>query len=430
MILTLAWRNLWKHRKKSAIALFMLACAFAALSLFEGYNREIASRYEEIFSQRQMLGDVIIERNGLVRPGRAGFDGQSLNEEEQAWIERYLQANGVENRVRFLNIGGMISQGSTQATFIGLAYDVREGELMRSSRYAWNTLAGKPLQIDQAIPSIVLGNRLGEAMGCTYTENDEASSETNPKAFNCPSPQVQLQAVTETVQMNAGDFEISGLMSYGFAEVDSRFVSLPLSEGWQLYNTKVVSYITARLSPEANAEEWVNNFVRAAKEAGLNVVAKRWQDHPSGELYLQSMDFLNVFKNFITLIILLVVLIAIFNTFVKIVEERIREIGTMRSLGYRPSFLTSTFCVEALLLVIAGSVLGCGLAALGSFAANATTFTYKVGIFTEGFHFRIKLSLFDFLWIGCSLGVCTLFATILPVRRAVKGNIAHMLSDK
>lgn len=430
MMLKLAWRNLLLHRKKSAVALLSIATAFVSLSLFEGYIHDIVEMYDDTFSPRQMLGDVIIERKDVTRQGKSGLDAESMSPDEQEWIDQYFGANAVQNRVRFLNIGGIIASARSSTIFIGLAYDPDEGAKMRAPRHSWNTFAGSPLATNARSPVALLGRGLADVLGCTLPSSSQNANALNPGEFSCPSSTVQLQVNTESGQANAMDFEILGLAAFGFAEIDARLVMLPLAEAAKLYNTHLVSYITLDLEPWVIADDWVKAFNAAAQKAGLEVNAFRWQEHEFGEIYLQSMDFLNVFKGFVIAIVLLVVAMAVMNTFVKIVDERLREIGTMRSIGFRPFYILSIFCFEAILLAIGGSALGIILSIFGAAIANSIDIIYNAGLLTEGIPFRIQLAATDFIWISGVLIILALISTIVPVWRATYNNIATILAEK
>ena len=77
-----------------------------------------------------------------------------------------------------------------------------------------------------------------------------------------------------------------------------------------------------------------------------------------GDAYKKTDQFLTVFRNFMSLILMGIAGLSVLNTMVRIVKERTREVGTWRSLGYTNRQLSAIFSVEALILGIVGSSLG------------------------------------------------------------------------
>ncbi len=73
---------------------------------------------------------------------------------------------------------------------------------------------------------------------------------------------------------------------------------------------------------------------------------------------------------FLYVVLVLVVIFSILNTFIMSVLERTREFGVLLALGTRPRFLGTVVATESLLLLIAGLVVGIALgAALTGYAA-------------------------------------------------------------
>ena len=103
------------------------------------------------------------------------------------------------------------------------------------------------------------------------------------------------------------------------------------------------------------------------------------------------------------------------------VATRVREVGTLRALGFRRRSVLGSFLVESLILALLGSVAGCILASLLGAATFTTT---NFGSFTEikfRFHFApeiaVKATIFAVL-----MG---LFGGLLPAVRAARLQIAE-----
>jgi len=434
MLVKIAWKNLFIHGRKSLAAFLSIALASISLSLFAGYIHNVRSLYDATFARRQMLGDVVVERAGIAHPGRAGINDQALDVPEQTWLEAYFKDHHIQDRVRFLNISGFISSGHASDIFVGLAFDPADGARLRGADYEWNTYAGTPLEHAHAQPAVLIGRALSEILGCEAHGgelNGSSGYVPEERPFSCPTSTVQLQANTESGQSNALEFYTAGLIATGFAEIDAHLVMMPLTEAQRLFHTQRVSYVSVQLGKDQNVDGWIRAFDTAARDAHVAVRALTWKEHVYfGDLYRNSMEFLELFRDFVVAILLMVVTMAIINTFVRIVYERLQELGTLRSIGYRPGHIVRIFGYEAIMLALAGSLVGI----VGSYAAaawgNRLGFRYDAGFLSEGVPFRIDLVPADFLWItGVVVGI-TLASTVLASWRASHMLVADILRER
>ena len=103
------------------------------------------------------------------------------------------------------------------------------------------------------------------------------------------------------------------------------------------------------------------------------------------------------------------------------VATRVREVGTLRALGFRRRSVLGSFLVESLILALLGSVAGCILASLLGAATFTTT---NFGSFTEikfRFHFAPEIALKATIF-AVLMG---LFGGLLPAARAAGLQIAE-----
>ena len=103
------------------------------------------------------------------------------------------------------------------------------------------------------------------------------------------------------------------------------------------------------------------------------------------------------------------------------VATRVREVGTLRALGFRRRSVLGSFLVESLILALLGSVAGCILASLLGAATFTTT---NFGSFTEikfRFHFAPEIALKATVF-AVLMG---LFGGLLPAARAAGLQIAE-----
>jgi ABC-type lipoprotein release transport system permease subunit len=105
------------------------------------------------------------------------------------------------------------------------------------------------------------------------------------------------------------------------------------------------------------------------------------------------------------------------------VAARVREIGTLRALGFHRRSVLGSFLVESLILAVLGSVAGCILASLLGAATFTTT---NFGSFTEikfRFHFAPRVAV-EATIFAVLMGF---FGGLLPAARAARLQIAEAI---
>ncbi|HXK59580.1 MAG TPA: ABC transporter permease, partial [Acidobacteriota bacterium] len=116
---------------------------------------------------------------------------------------------------------------------------------------------------------------------------------------------------------------------------------------------------------------------------------------------------------------------AAMNMMYSAVLSRMKEVGTLRALGFRRRSILSSFVVESLILAMAGGVLGCVMAlplhGLSTGTANFMSFSEVL------FHFRITpWILLQGLIFAAVIGI---LGGILPARRAARIRLVEVLRD-
>jgi len=116
---------------------------------------------------------------------------------------------------------------------------------------------------------------------------------------------------------------------------------------------------------------------------------------------------------------------AAMNTMYASIGRRVREIGTLRVLGFRRRSIYISFIIEALMVAAAGGVLGC---ALSLPLHGIATGTFNWATFAEvAFEFRITPQLMG--WGMLFALVMGLLGALLPARFAARKPILEALRE-
>ncbi len=119
-------------------------------------------------------------------------------------------------------------------------------------------------------------------------------------------------------------------------------------------------FIITKLKHPSQTEKLIEELNASFKEQGLNVEAMNWKR--AAYSYSQSVEGIAIIFNLLIIILAVVVFIIVMNTMTVSIIERTSEIGTMRAIGAKKSFVRMLFFTESGFLTIISSVIGIILA--------------------------------------------------------------------
>ncbi len=383
----IALRNVIRNWRRSLASSLAIAAGFTAISLFDGFLKDLKFVQEDGFSSRGMLGEIIIQRQDAQYKLVEDMWAYALTKEEQDFLDQQvLNDPDVDVRVRFLEVKGMISNGKNNAVFIGSANDLKEGMKMRAPLWEWNVLAGKPLHLADNDNVILTGMGLGMMMDCN-PEGDVMHATKlgggyipEERPFKCDRSTLQLSASTEAAQVNALDLKVQGLMDQGFREADQHYIQMPLTTAQRLLDTDKITIYAVRLKPHANSAKFMERIKLASQQNGFHLDVMPWRDHSIGNFIRSTNTILGTFRGIFMTIVVIIVVLSVANTMVKAVNERIREIGTLRSMGFYQKDIKTIFTLEGFGLSLLSCVGGVLVTLLVCFVINHSGIRYKAGM--------------------------------------------------
>ncbi len=143
----------------------------------------------------------------------------------------------------------------------------------------------------------------------------------------------------------------------------------------------------------------------------------------------QIASTLNTVGLVVVLILFVIIMVGVTNTFRMIIYERTREIGTMRSLGLQRGGVRGLFLLEALLLSLGGALVGLLAAFLVALILSLINFGMdnQFFIILKNGHLFFKVLPAQIAGNIAVIGVLTLLAALIPASRAAKLDPAHAL---
>ncbi|MFZ2015152.1 MAG: FtsX-like permease family protein [Nocardioides sp.] len=333
LYLRLAWRNLWRHRRRTLIVILSIGLTLAMMMMYDGL---IAGFEQAIY------GNAIKVLGGNIQVHAAGYnDKTNLNPllplaDDQAVIKTALAQPQVVAASRRITTGGLATdrKGAFGVSIVGIE---PEKELP-VSLLPQHVVAGKYLTAsDQDV--IFIGKGLADAMEVKVGDR------------------ITLAGRATHGLMRQRTMTVGGIYDVGMGDIEKLNIYISLAEAQDLYGLPGQSTEVMVSLKQLGQEPAVINAMKASLP-GYEMDS--WQtNYPDLQSAIETKgSAMNVFG----VIILIISGIGILNLLMMAVYERTREIGLLAALGMRPAQISSLFILEGALLgligVGAGVVLG------------------------------------------------------------------------
>ena len=338
--ISVALRNTFRHRRRSAIALSAIGFGLVALLLAGGFIEWVYWATREAAIQNG-LGHIHVMRPGYRDAGTANPLAYLLPDAspELAALRTTPEVQVVTPR---LNFGGLISHGNTTLSFLGEGVDPEKEQLV--SRVTQISKGEKLSAADGK--GFLLGQGLAASLGVNVGEK------------------VVLLATTASGGINAIEGHVRGLFVTEAKSYDDLAVRLPIDLARELLKVSGSTVWVIGLDQTEHTKDVVERLGTKHGAAKLEFVP--WYE--LSDFYAKTVALLSSQMNFVRLLIGLIIVLSISNMLIMNVLERTGEIGTMMAMGGRRRDILMLFLGEGLLLGAlggtAGLVVGLALAQL------------------------------------------------------------------
>jgi putative ABC transport system permease protein len=128
-------------------------------------------------------------------------------------------------------------------------------------------------------------------------------------------------------------------------------------------------------------------------------------------------------------VIIVIAVLSVLNTLIRIIQERTREIGTLRSIGFRNAQVKTIFILEAFFLAVLGNAAGWVMAYAISKLINSAEVLYKVGVLAEPVPFKVWPTLHQSIQSSIILILLSVLAAVFPTAWATRKKITECLTS-
>lgn len=344
MIWKIAWRNIWRNKKRSGVLLaaiaFGLWAGLVTSGMFNGMSTQmIRSAIDTRTSHIQLHAKGFLDHPevGVVIP-----DGAKV-------LSRVKATTGVEHAAGRAVVPGMASSATTGAGIM-----------------LYGVVPGDETALTSVSQKIVDGSYLGQNRHNTCVVGQELADKLGLKVGS--KVVVQGQALDGSIA--GGAFRIVGLFKTVSLGFDKTAVFAPAADVDRVFGLGgAIHEIAVRANALADVGPLSDRL--AADFPKLDV--ERW-DQLEPELSLLTSSS-NQMSRILMVLIMIALAFGITNTMLMSVLERTRELGVLASLGMRQNLLFEMIMIETVALSVMGGAAGAALggasiAALGRTGIN------------------------------------------------------------
>lgn len=325
----LAWRNLWRSRKRTLITVSSIFFAvFLAISL-ESMN---VGSHEQIIANMVRLSSGYGQFQDSLYLKEKSLDNTiEFTEVFRSQLESELPSN-VYFVPRLETFALVAAESTTRSAMIT---GVDFGKENQISRLTEKLVEGEIPDADSEdiVLPIGLANRFSVGVGDTVVVFGQGFQ--------------GMQA--------AGKFRVGGIVKFPLAQQNDLMVYLPIKAAQYLFVAENrLTGILLMADEEKYIEQILPDLQKIADQNGINYIP--WKAiNPD---LISALEFDRASGKVMTLILYMVIAFGIFGTILTMTLEREREFGTMMSLGMRRGKLAILTLIETILMCLIGIVGG------------------------------------------------------------------------
>ncbi len=401
MILKLAWRNIWRNKRRTWILIAAVAIAYFGMFFFltvtEGAIQQVIQNIID-----SGVGHIQIHRKGYLEDPEVKkfIENPSQILKKLKAFERQIEAYSAR-----VNLQGVIysPQETSPVQVIGGDLDL-EKTLSKLDDYI----------VDGYYPTskneILIGKDLAEILKVNLGDK------------------VVLSCADVTGEIASYAFRVAGIFKSPSKDVNRMLVLVDIRAASEIAGYKnQVNEIVIRLKSD--------KFTPVVKAELEKMLGEDFEVLSWGEVYPLIKYQFEMFSEFLFIYGLFILMGAVFgivNVFFMSIYERMREFGILRALGLKPGQLRNLIIAEGFLIAI----VAIGVALIPSFALfaylsvkglNLSVFSRSLEIWGSGSIIYPALNAGSFIGMTLLIFVVVILSVIFPARKARKIIITEAL---
>jgi len=327
MLLKLAWRNIWRNKRKTLIVLSSVIVGMIAVIFYDGLDHGML---------RQMLNNQISNSVSHIQIHKKGFNNNKV-------IKNYIPDNPLAEKAvksqgdikayseRVITFGLASSASSSSGVYIYGVYPDMEAKVSDIKK---SIIEGKFFTGNKR--DIVIGKQLADKLGVGLDDK------------------VVIMANTPNGDIGSDLFRVAGIFQSVSSEFDKTTIYIPIKTAQEMLEIDSHFYEYAIILNDYHNVDKVKSELES--KLGNKYEVLSYKDLLPMLIY--QMDLYDQTMWIFYMIVGLALIFGIVNTMLMSVFERINEIGVLMAIGMKNSKIFLMFVLEAFMIGVIGTILG------------------------------------------------------------------------
>jgi ABC-type lipoprotein release transport system permease subunit len=329
LYLRLAWRNLWRHRRRTLIVVVAMAMGLGLMMWYDG----LMAGFDQA-----IYGNAIKVLGGNIQIHAQGYSSETGQNpllplpDDQAVVQAALAQPLVQSATRRIITGGLLTspEGAFGVNITGIEPE-KESEVNLAAQHI---VAGRYLNFEDG-DMILIGKGLADAMNVGVSDR------------------ITMVGRSTHEQTRRRTMTVVGIFDLGMPDFEKTLAYTSLNEAQDLFDLTGQSTEVAIVLKQLGTEPEV---ITALKPLLPGYEIDTWRNNYP-EL-MAAITTKNGVMNIFGVIILLIAGIGILNLLLMAVYERTREIGLLGAMGLKPLQISLLFILEGTMMGLTGVVFG------------------------------------------------------------------------
>ncbi len=331
LLLKLAWRNLWRNRRRTLLVVLAMGMMMSFLVMYDGM----------IFGfESAVYGNAIKLSGGNIQIRAIGYeDSYSANPmlpmgDGLDVVAAAEELPNVEAVLRHANTGGLVSnrEGVFPVSIFGIEPEIESA--VNPIFQEEFLIDGRMLQADDE-DVVFIGKGLADAMDIGVGDR------------------ISMSGKSAHEEMRQRTMTVVGIYDINLASLERQGLYISLNEAQHLYEldnnvTEVIIYAEVTGREEA--------IVDALNTPLSNYEITTW--HTAIPELSTTVEMKNAVMTGFSIVILGIASIGLFNILLMAIYERTQEIGLLGAIGLKPRQIATLFLYEGILIGLIGAVVG------------------------------------------------------------------------